>query len=430
MIEMLKEMILDNQEKELKTGVIRDLEISRLEGKATICIGVRRCGKSTYGYQLMEKLMKSGVKRENILYINFFDNRLHNLDSESLSKVTEAYFSIYPENKTEKIYCFFDEIQEVDGWESYVERILRTENCEVFITGSSAKMLSKEIATQMRGRALSWELFPFSFKEFLSFKGLEVKKNYTTKERLMIQNAFSEYWESGGFPEVAGLKKDLRIKIHQEYFNAILFRDVVERYDISHPKALTDLAQWLIDNNSSLYSINKLTGYLKSLGYSVPKSSVSDYMEYFEDAFFLFTLKKYDSSLARKNMNPKKIYCVDHSFAASVSSGVLANTGHLLENLVFTSLRRKTSDLHYYKTQTGKEVDFIAKCNRSEVSLVQVSHSLSDTQTRKRELTSLGEAMKEMNLDHGTVVTTSEEETIDVESGTISVVPVWRFMLN
>ena len=291
-------------------------------------------------------------------------------------------------------------------------------------------MLSKEIATQMRGRALSWELFPFSFKEFLSFKGLEVKKNYTTKERLMIQNAFSEYWESGGFPEVAGLKKDLRIKIHQEYFNAILFRDVVERYDISHPKALTDLAQWLIDNNSSLYSINKLTGYLKSLGYSVPKSSVSDYMEYFEDAFFLFTLKKYDSSLARKNMNPKKIYCVDHSFAASVSSGVLANTGHLLENLVFTSLRRKTSDLHYYKTQTGKEVDFIAKCNRSEVSLVQVSHSLADPQTRKRELTSLGEAMKEMNLDHGTVVTTSEEETIDVESGTISVVPVWRFMLN
>ena len=430
MIEMLKEMILDNQEKELKTGVIRDLEISRLEGKATICIGVRRCGKSTYGYQLMEKLMKSGVKRENILYINFFDNRLHNLDSESLSKVTEAYFSIYPENKTEKIYCFFDEIQEVDGWESYVERILRTENCEVFITGSSAKMLSKEIATQMRGRALSWELFPFSFKEFLSFKGLEVKKNYTTKERLMIQNAFSEYWESGGFPEVAGLKKDLRIKIHQEYFNAILFRDVVERYDISHPKALTDLAQWLIDNNSSLYSINKLTGYLKSLGYSVPKSSVSDYMEYFEDAFFLFTLKKYDSSLARKNMNPKKIYCVDHSFAASVSSGVLVNTGHLLENLVFTSLRRKTSDLHYYKTQTGKEVDFIAKVDRSELSLVQVSHSLADPQTRKRELTSLGEAMKEMNLDHGTVVTTSEEETIDVESGTISVVPVWRFMLN
>ena len=430
MIEMLKEMILDNQEKELKTGVIRDLEISRLEGKATICIGVRRCGKSTYGYQLMEKLMKSGVKRENILYINFFDNRLHNLDSESLSKVTEAYFSIYPENKTEKIYCFFDEIQEVDGWESYVERILRTENCEVFITGSSAKMLSKEIATQMRGRALSWELFPFSFKEFLSFKGLEVKKNYTTKERLMIQNAFSEYWESGGFPEVAGLKKDLRIKIHQEYFNAILFRDVVERYDISHPKALTDLAQWLIDNNSSLYSINKLTGYLKSLGYSVPKSSVSDYMEYFEDAFFLFTLKKYDSSLARKNMNPKKIYCVDHSFAASVSSGVLVNTGHLLENLVFTSLRRKTSDLHYYKTQTGKEVDFIAKVDRSELSLVQVSHSLADPQTRKRELTSLGEAMKEMNLDHGTVVTTSEEETIDVESGTISVVPIWRFLLN
>lgn len=294
---------------------------------------------------------------------------------------------------------------------------------------SSAKMLSKEIATQMRGRALSWELFPFSFKEFLRFKGLEPEKNFTTKERLLTQNAFSEYWDGGGFPEVAGLQKDLRIKIHQEYFNAILFRDIVERYDISHPKALTDLAQWLIDNNSSLYSINKLTGYLKSLGYNVPKSSVSYYMEYFEDAFFLFTLKKHDASLTRKNMNPKKIYCVDHSLAASVSSGVLVNTGHLLENLVFISLRRKTSDLHYYKTQTGKEVDFIAKFNRSEVTLVQVSHSLAEPETRKRELSSLNEAMKEIKIDHATVVTSNEEETIETDSGTISVVPAWRFLL-
>lgn len=431
MIETLKEMILDNQKKNFLTGTKRDLETSQLNGKATICIGVRRCGKSTYGYQLMKKLLDSGVKKENILHINFFDNRIHNLDQESLSNITEAYFELYPKKKnSEKIYCFFDEIQEVSGWEKYVERIIRTENCEVFITGSSAKMLSKEIATQMRGRALSWELFPFSFREYLRFSGIEPKKNLTSKERLTIQNVFKKYWECGGFPEVAGVDKHLRIKIHQEYFNAILFRDLIKRHDISHPKAVTDLAQWLIDNNSSLYSINKLTGYLKALGHNAPKSSVSEYLDYFEDAFFLFSVKKYDSSLSRKNSNPKKIYCIDHAFAASVSSGTLTNTGHFLENLVFNSLRRETSDIHYYKTVNGKEVDFIAKIDRKDLMLVQVSHSLLEPKTRKRELSALIEAMTELKLDHSFVVTSNEEETVESDSGTISVVPAWKFILR
>jgi len=431
MIDMLKEIILDFQEIDLPTGVPRRVAVSPVPGKATVCIGVRRSGKSTFMFQLMKKLQDTGVARQNILYLNFFDDRLHSLQHDNLGVILEAYFSLYPEKKNaEKVYCFFDEIQVVPGWEPFVDRLMRMEKCEVYITGSSAQMLSREIATQMRGRALSWEMFPFSFREFLDYKGIESDGPLSTKKRLTVQKAFEEYWETGGFPEVAGLNRMLRIKTHQEYFNAMLFRDLVERHDISHPKAVTDLAHWLVDNTGSLYSINNLTGYLKSLGHKAPKPAVSDYLEWFEDAYVLFTVRIFDASLARANTNPKKIYCVDHALVTSISSGILVNSGHLLENLVFTALRRVTPDIFYYKTKAGREVDFIAGRQGPSRRLVQVCESMADQQTRKRETTALAEAMTELKLSHGIIVTRNEEEQIQVDSGKIDVVPAWRFLLN
>lgn len=430
MIAVLKEIILDFQDVELETGVPRRVKVTPVAGKATVCIGVRRCGKSTFMFQFIKRLLESGVPKQNILYLNFFDDRLHGLQHYGLGAVLEAYFSLYPAKKnTEKVYCFFDEIQVVNGWESFVDRLMRMEKCEVFITGSSAQMLSREIATQMRGRALSWEMFPFSFREFLDFKGIDGSGPFSTKQRLMVQKAFEEYWDSGGFPEVVGLARSLRIMIHQEYFNAVLFRDLVERHDISHPRAVADLAHRLVDNTSSLYSVNSLTGYLKSLGHNAPKSAVSDYLEWFEDAYFLFTVRIFDSSLARTNANPKKIYCVDHSLVSSVSSGILVNSGHLLENLVFTALRRVTPDIFYFKSKGGREVDFIAQFQGRRL-LVQVCESLSDRQTRVREISALADAMAELSLPSGIIVTRNEEERIQLESGSIDVVPVWRFLLN
>ncbi len=431
MIDMLKEIILDFQEIDLPTGVPRRVAVSKVPGKATVCIGVRRSGKSTFMFQLMKKLQDSAVSRQNILYLNFFDDRLHSLQHDNLGVILEAYFSLYPEKKNaEKVYCFFDEIQAVPGWEPFVDRLMRMEKCEVYITGSSAQMLSREIATQMRGRALSWEMFPFSFREFLDYKGIESDGPLSTKKRLTVQKAFEEYWETGGFPEVAGLDRMLRIKTHQEYFNAMLFRDLVERHDISHPKAVKDLAHWLVDNTSSLYSINNLTGYLKSLGHKAPKSAVSDYLEWFEDAYVLFTVRIFDASLARSNTNPKKIYCVDHALVTSISSGILVNSGHLLENLVFTALRRVTPDIFYYKTRAGREVDFIAGRQGPSRMLVQVCESMADQQTRKRETTALAEAMTELKLSQGIIVTRNEEEQLQVDSGKIGVMPAWRFVLN
>ena len=437
MLDSLKEIILDFQEAEPATGVPRRLEVTAVPGKATVCIGPRRSGKSTFMFQLVRKLLASGVPRENILYLNFFDDRLRQLQRDGLAVVLEAYFSLYPEKKNaQKVYCFFDEIQTVPGWESFVDRVMRTEVCEVYITGSSARMLSREIATQMRGRALSWELFPFSFREFLDFKGLDGDGLFSARRRLLVRHAFDEYLQIGGFPEVAGLDRPLRIKTHQEYWGAMLFRDLIERHDVPHPRAVSDLAHRLVDNTASLYSINRLTGYLKSLGHRAPKSAVSDYLDWFEDAFFMFTVRIFDASLSRSNANAKKIYCVDHALVRSVSSGILVNSGHLLENLVFMTLRRVTLDIFYYRTRTGREVDFVARMPDGSRTLVQVCESLADPKTRQREATALRDAMAELNLRSSVVVTrdgpggANGEQRLDVDTGTIEVIAGWRFLLD
>ncbi len=431
MQETIKTVILDSQEATLLTGVPRRFQLKSVPGKAAVCIGVRRSGKSTFLHQVMQDLIDGGVSRENILYLNFFDDRLHILQQDNIALLTEAYYSIYPEKKnTETVYCFFDEIQAVSGWEPFVDRIMRTEKCEVYLTGSSAQMLSKEIATQMRGRALSWEMFPFSFQEYLDSKGVDFQGTLSTKKQLLVRKAFDQYWETGGFPEVVHLDRHLRIKTHQEYFQAILFRDLVERHDVSHPRAVSDLAHRLVDSIASLYSVNRLKGFLDALGHKVPRHSISDYLRWFEDAYFLFSVRLYDASLTRSKANPKKVYCIDHSLVTSVSSGILVNSGHLLENLVFTALRRLHQEIYYFKTRAGKEVDFVVPKRNRPGLLVQVSETLVDPRVRERKIAALSEAMVELDIKSGTVVTRNEEEQVGAGNGTIRVVPAWRFLLD
>jgi uncharacterized protein len=431
MIEILKEIILDSQELHGDTGVPRTLTIERVVGKATVCIGVRRCGKSTYMKQIIKQLISEGISATSIVQINFFDDRLHFLNETGLSIISEAFYQLYPEKKnSEKVYFFFDEIQSAVGWELFVERLMRSENCEVFITGSSARMLSREIATQMRGRSLSWEMFPFSFREYLVAKGIVYTEQMTSKKRLQIQQAFEEYWVNGGFPEILNTSDSIRVKIHQEYFQTILYRDLVDRHDISHPKALRDLALQLIDNAGSLYSLNSLYGFLKSQDHKLQKTNIGQYIEWMEDSYFLFSVRLYDASLSRSNANPKKIYCIDHSMITSISSGILINSGHLLENLVFTAIRRKTSDIFYYRTETGKEVDFIALIDRKEKRLIQVCETMVHEKTRKREIAALIEAMSEQKISEGLIVTRNESETIETERGIIRLIPAWKFLLE
>ncbi|MCK5519760.1 MAG: ATP-binding protein, partial [Candidatus Marinimicrobia bacterium] len=327
-------------------------------------------------------------------------------------------------------YCFFDEIQVLKGWEAFIDRMMRNEKCEVYISGSSAQMLSQEIATQMRGRALSWEIFPFTFAEYLDYAGTEIRSNLSAAKRLKVIAKFEEYWQKGGFPEVAGLDSRLRIKIHQEYLTTILFRDIIERHNISHPKALTDLVHWLLDNIASLYSINRLTNYLSSLGHKTSKTLVANYLNWFEDAYFLYTVRLYDASLIKSNANAKKIYCVDHAFVSSISTGILVNSGHLLENLVFMALRRTGEKVFYYRTQNKREVDFIVIRKGRKPVLIQVSETLVEERTYMREVRALEEAMKEMTIEKGFIITRNEEEIVNTKSANLYIIPVWKFLLQ
>lgn len=433
MQEILKEIIQNSRESIPSGTVTRSLPIQPIPGKASICIGVRRCGKTTKLFQIMQEYLDQGVPAENLVHINFFDDRLHALDASTLNLIPDTYFSLYPDKRNREQVCFFfDEIQVVAGWESFVERMLRTEKCDIYITGSSAQMLSREIATRMRGRSLSWELFPFSFSEYAAFLGQEVRPNPSTRERTTLQNIFQRYWAEGGFPETAGLTNDLRIKIHQEYFHAILFRDLIERHDIPHPRALMDLAWRLIDNCASLYSINALTNHLKSLGHKVPKASVSDYLAWFEDAYFLFSVRLYDASLSRSNANPKKIYCIDHAMITSIASGILVNSGHLLENLIFVTLRRRFTNIFYYRTSAGLEVDFIVKERNRPTLLIQVCETMSNPATAARELKALQQAMLEQPDAQSFIITRQETAKIPAEltiPDTVELMPAWKFLV-
>jgi len=312
--------------------------------------------------------------------------------------VHDAYYSLYP-------------------WKKGAERV-------------HARLLSREIATQIRGRALSWEVFPFSFREYLDFRGISAEFPMSTKGKMEVRNAFDGFWETGGFPEVVGVEPSLRIKIHQESFKAMLMRDVVDRWDFSHPRAVEDLGHWAADNAATFYTVNSLTGLLKSLGHKVPKSSVSEILEWFEDAYFFYTVRLYDPSFSRSNANPKKIYSVDHALLKSVSFGILGNGGHLLENLVFTALRRTGETPFYYRTRNNREVDFILPGKGGTPLLVQVCESMTSAVTRGRELTALTEAMKETGAGTGIVVTRDEEAEIEDEKGRVRVLPAWRFLLE
>lgn len=430
MLEILKEIILDFQSEILDTGTKRHLKYELVKGKAFVCIGVRRCGKSTLLYQIVKDLENQGVKRENILYLNFFDDRLTEVKQGNLSLIIEAYYSLYPEKKEiEEVYCFFDEIQEAKNWEPFVDRILRTEKCSVFISGSSAKMLSKEVATQMRGRSLVWELFPFSFKEFLDYKEVDYRK-LTSKNRLIVKKSFNEYFRKGGFPEVRNVSDKIRIMIHQEYYKSILHRDIIERFNAIHPQAVVQAGYRLICSAASLYSINRITNYLKSLEYKVSKDFVSSCIGWFQDAYFLFSVKIFSPSLSKQNANTKKIYCIDHSMITSVAPGLLADRGHLLENIIFVHLRHSTEKIYYYRTKKGHEVDFIWLDNKGKRNLVQVSLSLKDPLTKKREISSLMEAMNELGFSKSTLITLEEEDIIKKEDKIIEVVPVWKYLLK
>jgi hypothetical protein len=376
-------------------------------------------------YSLIKRLRQT-VNPQNIVYLNFEDDRLFPLETHDLSLLLESYYELYPDKKNEKVYFFFDEIQNAPAWETFIRRLSDTENCAIFLTGSSAKLLSREIATSLRGRTITYEIFPLSFKEFLSFKKIPANL-HSSRSLAKIRNALNEYSWKGGFPEVVHEKSPLFTKILQEYVELVMYRDVVERHKISHVFLLKFLQKYCLVNSATLISANNLFHIFKSEGFPVSKNTVYDYLSYFEDAYLLFSLPIHSRSVKAEMRNPKKIYSVDIGFKTVMDSTLHADLGRVYENIVFLHLRRQTTQLSYVKLK--QEVDFYY-LDHGQKQLLNVCVDLGNPQTRQRELSGLKEAMDYFQLKESWLITADHEETIRMNGSRIRIIPLWKWLLR
>jgi predicted AAA+ superfamily ATPase len=423
--DIFKRLIADSQEKDLSYVLDRDLHIPVDTGKVISLIGVRRSGKTHVLYSIINKIKKN-VDPKNIVYINFEDDRLFPIQLKDLNTMLDAYYEMYPDKKNEKVYLFFDEIQNVQNWEKFIRRLYDTENCSVFITGSSAKLLSKEIATALRGRTLSYEVFPLSFREFLRFKGIKPDL-HSSKSQAKIRNAQADFFIRGGFPEIINYNQAVFIKTLQEYIDLIMYRDVIERYGISNTFLLKRLIKFCFSNISTHVSFNKLYNDFKSEGLSISRNTVYEYISYLEDAYALFTVPIYAKSVREQWRNPRKIYSVDVGFKTAMDYPFSIDAGRIFENIVFLELRRKAEKIYYFK---GKyEVDFYYTSSGKE-HILNVSYDMESPATREREIRGLVEAMKRFSLKEGSVVTSEHKEIIKTEAGKINVIPLWEWLLT
>lgn len=429
-LQHVQEVTDESLERDFLPKSPRDKQIISLPDIVSICIGVRRCGKSTLMESVILRLLQEGVSRDNIVCINFSDDRLLGLQSGGWDAFFSAYYGRFPEKRgKETVYFFFDEIQQFPHWELFVERLRREENCRIFITGSSAHLLAHEVGTELRGRTLSTELFPFSFGEFLVRCGVSLTGRGTT-HRMKVLNAWDKYCAEGGFPAVFDLAADARKLLHREYLNALMLRDVIERYKVTQPLALRHLVNRMVNGIGTLFSFRKVGEELKALGFAINRNMVAEYLQWLEDAYFLFTIPVYSASVARQARELRKAYCVDHAMANTLSNGVLKNRGQMLENMVFVHLRRHTPQVYYYKTRNALEVDFIAVFPEGEKLLVQVCDDMSAPETRKRELRALQAAMAESGLSNGLIVTNGSPETLTTPEGLIRLVPASEFLAH
>lgn len=425
---IISQLVDDFHERELPNPVKRDNKFAEIKGKADVVIGMRRAGKTWFCYQKIQELIASGIKKEQILYINFEDDRLLDFSVGNFKDILDVYFGKYPENKNSLCYFFFDEIQRIDKWEMFIRRLLDTEDVQIYITGSSSKLLSSEIATSLRGRAISTEIFPFSFLEFLKFHEIfpDRPKILGSKNVSLLRKAISEYFDYGGFPEIQNLEKNLRIEILQGYISSVLLKDIVERYKVSNILVLKYLVRHIMNSLGTKFSTNKFYNTMKSMSVKCTKNNLYAYIDHLVDAFLFYKVPIHSRSEKSRLVNPAKIYAIDTGLLDAMTFRNSNDLGALLENLVFMQLRRTGYDVEYISTKDGYETDFFAWHRISkEVQLIQVCWDMSDKRTFDRELRGLKNAMDEFAISYGTIVTWDDE----ISLGNINVVPCWKWLL-
>jgi len=377
--------------------------------KIVVITGIRRCGKSTL-------LKEISGKFKNHAYANFEDERFLEFTAKDFNTLLEIFLELDPKTST----LFFDEIQNVSGWEKFVRRMF-TEGYKIFVTGSSSNLLSSEIATSITGRNLKYELFPFSFKEYLLYQKFETKDTYKTKEKASLSRYFEDYVKYGGFPEIVKSRNEKEL---MEIYQDILIKDLLVRLQIRDSKDFRDLSLYLLSNISRKMSYNNLKNVL---GFS-NTSKVKNYVEFLEEAYLFFTLKKYDPSLKKQILSSRKVYSIDTGLVNAVSFMFSENTGPLLENIVFLELKRRSQEIYYHEDK--KECDFLIKKKEKIVQAIQVTTSIIDPKIEKREMEGLKEAMERYNLKEGYIITKDTERTINLEGRTVHIKPIIAWLLE
>lgn len=426
MKDLLKAIIKDFHVKPLPEFIERTLSVPINSGKIISIVGSRRAGKTYFMYQLISKLLAStNINIIDIIYINFEDERL-NLKIEDLHLLIDSYYELYPDN-TNELYFFFDEIQNINNWERFVRRLYDSVSKNIFITGSSSKLLSKEVSTSLRGRSVAYEMFPLTFKEYLQFFKIDSDDTYSTRNKSKIIKTFKSYLTQGGFPEVVHYKDDFRTKTLQSYLDVMIYRDIIERYEISNPVALKYIIKKSISNVSNYLSINKLYNELKSSGIKISKDSIYLFLNYIQDCYLLFLVNIYSESINVQNTNDKKIYCIDNGLANNVSFSFSENIGRLLENAVFINLKAKGNSIYYYSN--ARECDFVLQEKSKITRAIQVTAVL-DSNNRTREIEGLLEALNKFKLKNGLILTLDQKETIKIENKVIEVEPAWKWLIE
>jgi predicted AAA+ superfamily ATPase len=432
MKDRFKMIIKEFHESELPDVVERQgiMDWSVLESrlnKIVTLVGGRRAGKTYFLYQIMKIILKK-KNITDLLYVNFEDERITPVRAEDLQSMMDAYAELY-EGKTGPL-VFLDEIQNVAGWDRFVRR-LNDAGLRLFITGSNSQMLGREIASALRGRTVTYEVFPFSFGEFAALRGLALEKNLIYgKTRHKAVTLFEEYFFSGGYPEIALAESEsLKGRILQDYFNTIFYKDLVDRYAIKNTELLRQWLNLLIMNVSSLVSFSKVENDFKSRGMKLSRATLSYFARYVEESFFGFFVEMYSESTRKRQVNPKKFYLIDPALHNFLTFKFSENKGRILENIVFLGLRRKNAAVFYYKTSGGQEVDFLLK-DRNDFSLIQVCYDLHNVDVFTREKKALISAMRELGLKRGTMITMGEKRKLNEGGYTIEIVPAWEWLLR
>jgi predicted AAA+ superfamily ATPase len=400
MRDLLRQEIIDSLATALPPLTRRDVHLPDARGKAFAVIGMRRSGKTTFLWQCLGDRLEKGAPRESLLYLSFEDERLVGMQASDLSWLVEEYFRLQPKVRdTRTATFFFDEIQSVPGWEPFVRQLLDTEKVDLILSGSSARLLSREVATSMRGRALEVLIHPFSFRESLRHTGIEPGDSWDRLPKAVhsdLDHRLSAYLLDGGFPEAVGIPDRDRGPLLRSYVDVVVLRDVIERHEVTNPVALRWMQRHLLANAATAFSVQKFFNDLRSQGIPVGKDTLHAYLGYLEDAFLIRTIALHTGSERQRMVNPRKAYPVDPGLIPIFERTGRPNLGHALETAVLVELERRGLQVAYVRTREGFEVDFLAMSPPRHPVLIQVCLDLSDPTTRDREIHALEAASKEM----------------------------------